>query len=136
MINRSDYELRDRIIFERYIDWVKFEKVTFKNIDLSKFKLLIEHNFISMDHNKGFFPTPREFLDFIEIYSEFSILGFVTAPHIEDYLIIDGLSLSSEIPLNMESEIVLDFEKFCCKDSLVIPSAYCVTENLLFGWWN
>ena len=91
-LNR-DIEKRDEIIFGKY-EPKSYQggMCRFENLSLEKLKQLVDLNFIRLEERQNDSPSVREFIEFMEKYSGYTVMGYTISGDRRDYCVsLEGI---------------------------------------------
>ena len=98
-LNR-DIEKRDEIIFGKYEPeaYRSGGMCRFENLSLEKLKQLVDLNFISLEERQNDSPSVREFIEFMEKYSGYTVMGYAISADRRDYRVsLEGIEKNNYV---------------------------------------
>ena len=125
----KDVKSRDEIIFgkfepKRYVGGIR----RFDGLSLKKLKQLVELNFIDLEDYQNNSPTVREFIEFMEKYPDYTVMGYTVSIDRDDYRIsLDGIEKRKVV---YSEEEVDDFS------SLFGDADEFDTGNAMYAWFD
>ena len=105
-ILNKNVQLRDEIIFgkyepEKYIGGIR----RFENLSVEKLKKLAELNFIELNEYQNYSPTVQVFIEFMEKYQNYTVMGYTVSIERSDYRVsLDGIEKKSTAESETEKE--------------------------------
>ena len=127
-LNR-DVKTRDEIIFGKYESKAyKGGLRRFDNLSLEKLKKLVECKFIRLEECQNNSPSVREFIEFMEKYSGYTVMGYAISVKRTDYRVtLDGIE---------KREIVYSLDEVDEFESLFGDADDFDSYNALYAWFD
>ena len=133
-----DYKLRDQIVFDKEIDWVKEDKsggtVSFPQLSIQKLNELKDLNFLELSECTNESPTIEEFMTFLTKWdSTYKIYahGYAVSPNRGDYRItiagITAESISEDFSKEFRTEFV---------NLLRFADDFTLNDRVAFVWYD
>ena len=98
---------------------------SFKGLTLEALDLLLDEDFIDPEECQNCSPTTMEFKDFMDMYPECTLHGYIVSPERHDYRVtIEGLEYCGDVPKEMLKLFINAFrhaDEFICDDDYL----YC-----------
>lgn len=98
---------------------------SFKGLTLEALDLLLDEGFIDPEECQNCSPTTVEFKEFMEMYPEVKLHGYIVSPERSDYrMTIEGLEYCGDVSKEMLQEFVNRYrfaDDFICNDGYL----YC-----------
>ena len=125
----ENVKLRDEIIFGKYEPAKYMGGIRrFDNLNLDKLKELAVLNFINLEENQNYSPTIREFIEFVEKYPEYTVMGYTVSIERSDYRVsIEGIEKNSTA--ESETEETEFIELFGNADEFD-------SDNKMYAWFD
>ena len=83
---------------------------SFKGLTLSQLNLLLDENFIDPEECQNCSPNTMEFKQFLEMYPEATLHGYIVTPDRDDYRVtIEGLEYHGEVSKELLSDFIDEF---------------------------
>ena len=125
----KDVKQRDEIIFGKYEPELYAGGTRrFDGLSLKKLRRLVELNFIDLEDNQNNSPTVREFIEFMEKYPDYTVMGYTVSIDRDDYRVsLDGIEKRKVV---YSEEEVDDFS------SLFGDADEFDTGNAMYAWFD
>ena len=130
-LTKKQIEERDKIIFEREIDWDQEGSggiMRFRELDIVQLEQLNEKGLLDLEDYQNDSPSVKEFMAFMKKYPAVTAIGYVVSPKRDDVRVsLEGIECEQA---EVTPELKDDFIEMCrYADELEIKKG-------LYAWWD